>query len=119
MRGMSDLTVNGTNGWLSSWKGLVMGGVTAGAVLVGMLSGLWKIDARLEQHGHLLETLAAAVKGLSDKSATVEMVEGRIEQACLRMQLANKGWSCPFVYVGPQPPAPKPGSWSATLKPSR
>jgi hypothetical protein len=110
LAGMSEIAETGTNGHgLASWWKLASMGLGAGAVLFGMISGFLKIDSRLEAYGKHLEELAGSVKSLADKSATLDVVDGKIEQACLRMALANNGrWVCPFAPIAVTAPSPSP-----------
>lgn len=102
----------GKSGGHNPWVKYATVGVSVGTVLFGLASGFLRIDARLEAQGEHLRALAESVKSLADKAATVDMVEGKIEHACLRMQLANqgRGWICPFVSSEPKLPktAPRP-----------
>jgi len=99
---MMETNGNGSHSWSFWWK-LGSVGVGIGAALFGMVSGFMRIDARLETHGKLLETLAVSVKQLSDRSASLDAVDAKIERACLQMALANNGrFACPFS-VGPPP----------------
>jgi len=94
------------HGW-ASWVKFGSLGAGGAAFLVGLLNSVWGIDARLEQHGKLLETLAVSVKMLSDKSASLETVDSRIERACMQMALANRGFVCPFAPAAAKRPTAK------------
>jgi hypothetical protein len=102
--------IEDSNGGGHDWSWWVkVAGISAsvGTLLFGLVSGFLRIDARLEAHGKTLETLAQSVQAISDKAPTHEMVDAKIETACLRMAIANPRFICPFGPAVAKRPAPK------------
>jgi hypothetical protein len=51
-----------------------------------------RIDERMAQQGTSLAKLTDAIGKIAEQALTA----ADLRQACLQMQIANKGWSCPF-----------------------